>query len=462
MQTIRLIQLWGTITALGLAPLFFGSVDQIWVVIWTVVLSVCTISSLASDAELTPRQRRILLGFLLLCGAYVLAAVAQVVPHFIDQLNDPIWQRANALLGLETPPRISSRAELTPVAIGHFLLVVTSFASGFFIGTSRSNSDVLIACTRFLILLYAIYGLAALAFTPNMLLWVPKLAYPGSLTASFVNHNTAATFVGAGAILWFCSAFRTGQSLKFLSFRVLLLMPSHERIAFRLILRASAGLICFFALLLTRSRGGLICASLGLVVAIGLMLASTFKPRFWLFLGAVGVALTATLVWLSGVGRIGSEGVFDDGRWSVYKYCIDAIRERPLLGVGAGTFADLFPSLRTHEFDMGGVWEHAHSTILEIFFEMGIPVGILVVIGASASLVLLGVNVNKSKDSATPAAIAGIAVLSYLHSLIDFSLQIPGYLIMFWTLLGCGLARSSDGQPLIRRTSSRGLGGRQV
>ncbi len=38
-----------------------------------------------------------------------------------------------------------------------------------------------------------------LIFTPDMLLWAQKVAYRGYLTATFVNHNTAATFVGAGA-----------------------------------------------------------------------------------------------------------------------------------------------------------------------------------------------------------------------------------------------------------------------
>jgi len=47
----------------------------------------------------------------------------------------------------------------------------------------------------------------ALILTPNMMLWAPKVAYRGSPTATFINHNTAATFIGAGAILWFCSAF---------------------------------------------------------------------------------------------------------------------------------------------------------------------------------------------------------------------------------------------------------------
>ena len=121
-------------------------------------------------------------------------------------------------------PRISSRAEIPPASIGHFLLFVTSFISGFFVGTSRRNSDLLILFARYSILFYAIYGLLALVFTPDLLLWAPKLAYRGSLTATFVNHNTAATFVGAGAILWFCSAFLSMQSFRYSSIRMLLLI----------------------------------------------------------------------------------------------------------------------------------------------------------------------------------------------------------------------------------------------
>src|SRR5450631_582505 len=147
---------------------------------------------------------------------------------------------------------------------GHFLLLATSFISGFFIGTSRDNSDRLIWFAQYSIRLYVIYGLVALVFTPDMVLWAPKLAYRGSLTTTFVNHNTAATFIGAGVILWLCSAFLSLQSFQYSSIRMLLLLPSNERVAIKVIFRSAAGLTCFFALLLTGSRGGLICSSLGL------------------------------------------------------------------------------------------------------------------------------------------------------------------------------------------------------
>jgi O-Antigen ligase len=438
------IQLWTTIVVLILAPLFFGSVDLFWIAVWTILLSVSALCGFA--APMDTGQNRILLGFLALCGIYALVAIIQITPHLIDQLNDPSWLRLNDLLGLDAPPRISSRAEMPLLAVGHFLLFATSFISGFLIGTSLRNSDRLIRFAQYSILLFAIYGFAALILTPNMVLWAPKLAYRGSLTATFINRNTAATFVGAGAILWFCSAFSSlQQSFGFSSIRLLLLNRANEHLAFKILARSGGALTCFFALLLTGSRGGLICSCLGLLVAIVLMVANMQKPRFWHMALWGGVALAVTVALLSRLGRIGSQGLVDEARWSVYGFCVEAIRQRALLGAGAGTFEDLFPSLRADVFSSGGVWDYAHSTILEIAVEMGIPVAAMVVIAALASLFILARAAVKSEGRSrrSLAAITGIAVLSYLHSLIDFSQQIPGYLIPFGILLGCGLARAS-------------------
>jgi O-antigen ligase len=443
--TSRSIQFWLTVAALCLAPLFFGSVDQVWVALWTILLSAAVLCGVAEPVGAA--QARLLVVFLAVCCAYALVAIVQVVPHAIDQLNDPVWQRAKDLLGLDLSPRISGRAELSPISIGHFLLLLTSFLSGFFIGTSRRDADRMVWFARYAILFYAIYGLIALALAPNMLLWAPKTAYLGNLTTTFVNHNTAATFIGAGMILWFCSAWLSLQSLKFSSIRLLLLIPSNEQIAFKVILRAAAGFICFFALLLTGSRGGLICSCLGLLVAIGLMIAGRTRPGFWYVLGSGTAALAVVAIWLSGTGRIGSQGLFDGGRWSVYGACIEAIRERPLLGAGAGTFADLFPSLRSGDISGWGVWDFAHSTILEIAVEMGLPIAAMVVVVATTSLIVMAkaAILAGNQSRSLLSAITGIAVLSYLHSIIDFSLQIPGYLVPFGILLGCGLARASAG-----------------
>jgi len=333
------IQLWTTIAALILAPLFFGSVDLFWIAVWAILLSISVLCGAAVPMD--TGQSRVLFGFFALCGIYTLVAIVQITPHVVDQFNDPSWRQANDLLGLDASPRISSRAEMPPLAVGHFLLFATSFISGFFIGTSRRNSDSLIWFAQYSILLYAIYGLAALILTPNMVLWAPKVAYRGSLTATFINHNTAATFIGAGAILWFCSAFSSlQQSSGLASIRMLLLTQSNEHLALKIIARSGIALACFFALLLTASRGGLIFSCLGLLVAIILMAANGTRPRFFHMVVWGSVALAFIVALLSQKGRIGSQGLLDDARWSVYEFCIEAIRQRPLLGAGAGTFGE--------------------------------------------------------------------------------------------------------------------------
>jgi O-antigen ligase len=454
-QTFRSIQLWATITALSLAPLFFGSVDRSWIAIWTVVLSISVLCG-AVARRMGASQRRVVYTFLAVCSVYAIVAAIQIAPDFMTNLNDPIWQRTSKLLDTNLPMRISSRAEIPPVAIGHFVLVVTAFLSGFLVGTSRRDSDILSGVARYSILFYAIYGLFALAFTPNLLLWAPKTAYVGSFTASFVNHNTAAAFVGVGAILWLCLAFSTLQSLTFSSVRLLLLTRANEQVAFKLILRSAAGLCCFFALLLSNSRGGLICSCLGLLIAVGLIVVGRNKSGFWCIFGLVGVVAAATFGWLTHMGRIGSEGLFDSGRWSVYGYCIEIIRERPLLGTGLGTFGDFFPSVRGTDLSSLGVWDYAHSTILEIAVEMGIPVAAMIAIAAIASTYILLRATLRSKDRSRSsfAAMTGISILAYLHSIIDFSLQIPGFFIVFWILTGNWLARSLEEESATRRTGA--------
>jgi O-antigen ligase len=442
--TLALVQLWVTIAVLVLSPLFFGSVDLFWIATWTILLSISALCGLG--IRTSTHHNRIIGVFLGVCTLYVLVSVTQVVPFGPKTLNDPSWNRANELLDLGTLPRVSSRAEIPPISVGHFLLFTTSFINGFFIGTSRSKSAKLVQIMQYALLIYVIYGWLALVLTPNAILWAPKLAYRGSLTATFINHNTAGTFVGAGAILWFILSLSHLQSFRFSSIRLMLLTPSNENRAFVLIARFVAALTCFFALLLTGSRGALISTCLGLLAAIVLLFANRQKTGLWQILLSSAVACATTLALVSQMGRIGSQGLIDDARWSVYELCIEAVRQRPLLGAGVGTFSDIFPSLRTNGFFGSGVWDYAHSTILEIAVEMGIPVAVIVLLAALASLLVLARGTVRSEGHTRGwlAAITGIAILSYLHSLVDFSLQIPGYLILFGVLLGCGLARASS------------------
>jgi hypothetical protein len=66
-ETFRSIQLSLTGAALIVAPLLFGSVDQLWVAVWTVLLSISTMCGAAG--RISTVQSRVLFGFLAACCA---------------------------------------------------------------------------------------------------------------------------------------------------------------------------------------------------------------------------------------------------------------------------------------------------------------------------------------------------------------------------------------------------------
>ena len=271
-----------------------------------------------------------LFGFLVRCAASTRwSRSSRSRPISSTNSNDPIWQRANDLLGLDALPRISSRAEIPPLAVGHFLLLATSFISGFFVGTSRRNSDQLI-------LIGAIFDPALCDLRPGRADIYPG---PDAVGAKAClsrqpdrdlhqpQHRRNLHRRRCDPVVLFV-LFLSLQSLRFSSIRLLLLIALERTSRVQAsCVRSGAALACFFALLLTGSRGGLICTCLGLLVAIVLMVVNRRKPGFWLrrsLRRPSALALTAAL--LSRTGRIGSQGLFDDGRWSVYGFCLEAIR----------------------------------------------------------------------------------------------------------------------------------------
>lgn len=88
----------------------------------------------------------------------------------------------------------------------------------------------------------------------------------------------------------------------------------------------------------------------------------------------------------------------------------------------------------------------AHSTPLEIAADMGVPIAALVLVSWMVIFaVLVRGTLIRRRGLLVPAAALAISALATLHSLIDFSLQIPGYSIVALSLVGAGLAQSFRG-----------------
>jgi O-antigen ligase len=130
------------------------------------------------------------------------------------------------------------------------------------------------------------------------------------------------------------------------------------------------------------------------------------------------------------------------------------IADHPWFGTGLGTFMWSFPAYRSANVPMWGIWDIAHSTPLELASDLGLPLAVLVTL---AWLFVLAVLVRgmrtRRRDLTAPVGAFAIVVLGLAHSAIDFSLQIPGYSIVVFSLLGSGLAQSFKNNNRVIRSS---------
>lgn len=273
----------------------------------------------------------------------------------------------------------------------------------------------------------AAYGLFAVIVGYNPLIGVP--GYPGSVTASFVNKNAYALYAGIGAMACLCAlamrlpALRRGDG------------ESSARIAMRDLLEALLGggwiWLAGFALLIgamfySVSRGGAAAGLVGIAVMVSLTLGRASPSWRW---GALLLVLAPVLAM-----SLGAEGLFNrltlrdptqDGRLALYEAIITGIETRPLLGHGLGSFQDTFRPYTTYELAVGE-WELAHSPYLENAFEMGVPAAVVFFIAPALIFVRLIVGLKRRRRQRPIIALAiSILVAGGLHSLVDFSMQMP-------------------------------------
>jgi O-antigen ligase len=159
-----------------------------------------------------------------------------------------------------------------------------------------------------------------------------------------------------------------------------------------------------------------------------------------------GGAAALVILQLLGAGinaRFDAQGLADEGRIATWRSTLRMLADRPWFGTGQGTFAWAFPAYRSSEGSMTGTWDRAHNTLLEIAADMGAPIAVLVALAWFAAFAVLihGVR-NRRRNLIFPAAALSVATLGVLHSLVDFSLQIPGYSIVAFAVVGAGVAQS--------------------
>jgi len=403
------------------------------------------------------------IGFIVGCFGFVLHA--QLAEHPWIATPDPLWAQASEALGRPLVPSVSIVRGEPFYALGAPLAALLALTLGLVVGTDRVQARRAILVMAWSGAAYAIYGVLSLLFEPTMLLWREKTAYVGSLTATFINRNTAATYLGSAAAVWLILLMEAVRGRLPRGPIVWAEAPHYltRDLPPVIAVRFVAFFVCLAALFLTNSRGGVIVSLVMLVIAVAVFFRRDLPRGKGLILALI-VAGAAALVLLQLMGgnigyRIDVQGLSDAGRLAAYRSTLHIIADHPWFGTGLGTFASVFPAYRSGDISMWGVWDRAHSTPLEFAAELGLPLTAVVASGwLVAIIVLLRATSGSRRAAIIPLAALAVSMIALLHSLIDFSLQLTGYAIVVFALLGVGLAQSFNGEsdePSGRRRRTR-------
>lgn len=441
------IATWLLLAAAALAPLPFGSNEAISIAFWCILLGICLV--LAPVHGL--RAGQLMLGAVagIVVVGYALVLHEQLAAHPWFASAHPLWRDAQQALGMPLQPSVSITRNQPWFELGRPLVCMLAVACGFLVGTDEARARQLMKVIGWSGAAYAAYGILAHLLDPTHILGLEKKAYLGSVTGTFINRNTAAAFFGSCAVVWsllLWERLRLEMRRGPFDWRALVNRPSLA-MPKSIVLELAMLLLCLAAMFMTGSRGGVGLSLVALCVAFVAFFRRNLPHRTGLLIGAAASAAVALLL-LSLMGgrvnmRFDTGGIADQDRLEAYRATLRMIADHPWFGTGQGTFAYAFPAYRSPDVSIWGVWDMAHNTLLEIAADMGLPIATLV---AATWLVIFAVLIRgaivRRRARIVPVAALSVALLAVLHSLIDFTLQIPGYAIVALSLVGAGLAQS--------------------
>mgnify|MGYP004522062983 CR=1 FL=1 len=412
----------------GLSVIPLGSNRPFFWAFWSAIIGLAGLIYVVSLAMMRSQAYTSLRSVKLLSAAYgiiCLTLIAQLLP-----LGSLYWNGGLGSGGtlLPTPPFIST----TPGDTFLMLLRWFSFGMLFYLSLQvASNAPRRLLMLQTLLAVMAGHAvLAILSYYQwgNTLLGAEKWTYIDSITGTFVNRNSFATFMALGLTI---TAAMTLHALE------------NRRGVHLLTALATYALYAIFiigALLGSNSRMGLVVAIVGALTVMICHVAGRQKSSLRMIIGAVFVALligaTAytyqTGVWLRFL-ELESSGTL---RLRLYAQVWDMIQAAPFLGYGGGSFAQGFQLFHDPALNVELVWDRAHNTYLTLWSELGLVVGSLPIL-LVALISFFSLRAMRRSASADPALTVwiGCAVVAALHSLVDFSFEMYATALTF-TMLG--------------------------
>ncbi len=432
---------FGLLLIVCLGPLPYGSV----LVRERSFLQICAFLALA--AILAGRWRGTLPGRSMVPPAMIAAVglwgIVQSLPwpRFVAELLAPgivdVWDQAlpsAAAVPLSLAPAVSR-------AVGfHWLAIAAAMGAASLVGADRRARRLVIG--GFLaVAVFEIFFGAEKWLGRSDVLWGLEVAGGSErLRGTFINANHLAFYLTtavAVVLSWLWWSVRRVWRRGKIELLLLILIPG---LGF---------LVLFAGIAFSGSRAGLV-ASVVAILAYALLLATYY--RRWLMgllaVGVVGVGLGGMAFFglQQGLARWATTSAYEvtwSSRFEVYRGSWELWRSSPWTGTGLGTFRQAFPSVQPAE--VGGIWIHAHSDVLEFLATAGIVVLPLVAWGLYALLRHLTRAFRQGRRSEDRAAALGALVAltgAGVHSTVDFALTIPANAFTLAVLCGlaCGVA----------------------
>ncbi|MGR9172688.1 O-antigen ligase family protein [Hyphomicrobiales bacterium] len=387
--------------------------------------------------------------FLILC-AWILLQSYGSSPIALPEGS--IWKDAYDLAGL-ADVRISLEPSDTLNALLYLALPAMTFLTGLIVADTDERSLIILRVLAIGGGLVSLFGLLQFLLAPHSLLAVEKDAYIDSLTAVFVNRNTAATYLGVVLLLLMTFAVQSGREY----FGRSPSQGSEDGLrGIPLAVYCALTVVAFTSLMLTQSRGGIFAFGTASLVYFPMLAFHRTQrssrefgerpgegaARRWsrVIIAIVLILGIADLLASRAIFRASVNGL-DDGRFCVWPDIVKAVGQHWLYGTGFGTFRTAFSAYRDPSCGIAGIFDRAHNSYLEGFLTLGIVFPLTL----AAFLLLIGTSFwhgYGQRKRLRPIPFVGFAgtVLVAIHALVDFSLQIPGFAVLYAAFLAATIS----------------------
>jgi O-antigen ligase len=447
------------LVGLALSPLIFGgNVPLAWGVnalVFGLLLSLYAIPYLTPGRPWPVPLARFRLPAICFGGVLIWIAFQAQTWWVPDALAAPAWRRASELLGEPLAQAISVNPGATWLGLLRLATAAAVFLLALEIGRDVRWAGRIIATVAIAGALHAVYamGLAAIGAKGAAMLLPSSLfnlRQDAALAGTFINRNHFAIYLGLSLLAtWglFLNNLRKGLSDH--GYR-----GQREALAkgvrlMREVARFSVLMVPLtLALLMTGSRAGLFLTLAAMLVM--LVIERRAGKSSLAMKAALAVAVAGVIVALAARGDVvgaklaGTNAAADlDSRLGVGAITLRAIAERPVIGHGYGTFANVFPVYRDDSISLHGKWLEAHNSFLEAILGLGLPMALLLFAGFAA-LVFQCISgaITRKRDRLASAVAVGATLIVACHALVDFSIQLQGVALSYAALLGAGYAQS--------------------